>query len=58
MYQWVWSMVIWVAALGSDHRPLEIPNFQSQEACMRELTRIKQFSNKYFEGVCINKAER
>jgi len=58
MMQWTWAMVIWVASHGGDHTPVEIPHFQSQEACTRELARIKQFSKGYFYGVCLNKAER
>lgn len=56
--QWAWAMVIWVASLGGDHTPVEIQHFQSQEACTRELARVKNFSKGYFEGVCICKAER
>lgn len=56
MQQFVWSMVIWVASLGGDHTPVEVPNFQSQESCTRELDRIKTFSKGYLTGVCINKS--
>lgn len=55
MQKFLFSMVIWVASLGGDHTPVEIRGFQSQEACVRELDRIKNFSKGYFEGVCINK---
>lgn len=61
--QWTWAMVIWAymdAAnpIPTGAAPVEIPNFQSQGACQRELERIKQFSKGYFNGVCINKAEK
>jgi len=56
--QFAWSMVIWVSSLGGDHTPVEIHNFQNQEACQRELARIEQFSKGYYDGVCINKAAR
>lgn len=58
MQQFLFSMVIWVAAIVGDHTPVEIRDFQSQEACVRELDRIKNFSKGYLTGVCINKATR